>query len=491
MYSHVPSTKFKRAIRWLPATLVALGLAACGGGAAPSVPLSKASPARVSVGTITGFGSVHVNGVKFETTSAKVTVNGQAGTQGDLKVGEVVAVSGHHDDATGQDVADTVEFRHNVQGPISTINTVTGTVVVLGQNVAVSADTSYATGITPASLAGLAVNDIVEVSGLPAANGDLQATRIAKKAPGTAFEVTGVAASTNAAAKTLKLNALTVDFSAATLSNFATTGPKDGDRVEAMGLSLGSAGELKATHLELLTADESAQANEEGEIEGLVTRFASATDFDISGHPVTTTASTTFEGGVIADLALNVRLEVEGTFTAAGVLSASKVRIHPQSASATRLLGPVTLVDATAGTVTLLGITVTVSDMTHFEDDGSQGISTFNLTNVHTGDWLNVRGGETPAGSNKLLATRVERVEPQTSMRLTGTVKTAMMPNFTILSLNVGTTPTTVFDDGSNAPVTADAFFLNLVGQTVALSGTWDGTTFVAQHATFGQGLDD
>jgi hypothetical protein len=491
MHTNPQITSFKRVIRWLSAALLAVGLAACGGSASTPAPAGMAGAARMSIGTITGFGSIHVNGVKFETTSAKITVNGQAGAQSDLKVGDVVDVSGHHDDATGEDVADTVEFRDNVQGPVSMINPAAGTLVVLGQNVIVSADTSFGNGITPASLAGLAVNDIVEVSGLPASNGDIQATRIEKKAAGAAFKVTGVAASTNAIAKTLKINALTVDFSAATLVNFPSTGPKDGDRVEATGLSLGSAGELKATRLELLTANESGQANEEGEIEGLITRFVSVTDFDVAGHPVTTSASTIFEGGASTDLALNVRVEVEGTFTAAGVLAATTVRIHLKSASATRLVGPVTVVDPTAGTVTILGITVSITDMTHFEDDGSENINTFKLSDVHTGDWLDVRGSENPAGSNKVVATRFERVQPQSSVRIAGTVKEATQPSFTILSIHVLTTPTTLFSDGSDASATADAFFLNLVGQTAAVSGTWDGTTLTAQRASRGELNDD
>lgn len=492
IYASMQVTHIKRVIGWVPAALLAVGLAACGGSASTPAPAGMAGPARMSVGTITGFGSIHVNGVKFQTTSAKITINGQAGVQDDLKVGDVVDVSGHHDDATGEDRADIVEFRDNVQGPVSMINLTAGTLVVLGQTVIVSADTLFGNGITPASLAGLAVNDIVEVSGLPSSNGDIQATRIEKKAVGAMFEVTGVAASTNAVAKTLKINALTVDFSAATLVNFPSTGPKDGDRVEATGSSLGSAGELKATRLELLTVDESGKANEEGEIEGVVTRFVSAVDFDVAGHPVTTSASTVFQGGASTDLALNVRVEVEGTFTAAGVLAATTVRVHLKSASATRLLGPVSMVDATAGTVTLLGITVSVTAMTHFEDEGPQSISTFKLSDVHTGDWLDVRGSESPAGSNKVVATRFERVQPQPSVRAAGTVKTATQPSFTILSINVITTPTTLFNDGPDArPATADAFFLNLVGQTAAVIGTWDGTSLTAQRAFRGGGSHD
>jgi len=490
MYTNTRLGNVKRVFRGFPAVLLAIGLAACGGSTSGSAP-GMANPARASSGSITGFGSIHVNGVKYETTSAVITVNGQAGVQGDLRVGDVVDVSGHHDDATNLDIADTVKFRHDVQGPISSINTIAGTLGVLGQNVVVGADTFFGTGITPASLAGLAVNDIIEVSGLLAPNGDIHAMRIEKKAAGAEFEVTGVAASTNVTAKTLMINALTVDFSAATLSGFPSSGPKDGDRVDATGISLGSAGELKATRLEFLASAGPFSANEDGSIEGLITRFASASDFDVSGQPVATSAGTTFAGGVSTDLALGVHLDVEGAITAAGVLDATQVHIHLPSASATRLLGPVTMVDTAAGTVTVLGITVSVTNLTHFEDDGSQDVNTFQLSDVHVGDWLDVRGGESPAASNNIVATRFVRVEPQSSVRVAGTVKTAVPPSFTILSLNIVTTPATTFTGASNTSVTANAFFLNLIGQTATIVGVWDGTTVTAQQAFLGEGQDN
>ena len=138
--------------------------------------------------------------------------------------------------------------------------------------------------------------------------------------------------------------------------------------------------------------------------------------------------------------------------------------------------------------MTVLGITVGVTDMTHFEDETSQNVSTFQLSDVHTGDWLDIRGSESPADSNKVVATRFERVEVQSNVRLAGTVKTAMQPSFTILSVNVSTTPTTQFTDVSNVSTTADAFFMNLVGQRAAVRGNWDGTTLTAQQASLSDG---
>ena len=76
-----------------------------------------------------------------------------------------------------------------------------------------------------------------------------------------------------------------------------------------------------------LADDEEAQTGQESEVEGLITRFASATDFDVGGRAVTTTAATTYQGGNAAALALNVKVEVVGTVNSGGVIAATRVEI--------------------------------------------------------------------------------------------------------------------------------------------------------------------
>jgi len=485
----------RRLGRLVPAILLLTLVVACGGGREGTTgsppPLGASPPASVSVGAITGFGSVHLNGRQFETTSAAITIDGQSATQADLRVGEVIEVRGHHDDASNHDIADAIEMRGNVEGPVSAIDPVAGTLGVLGQTVLVTADTSFDDDISPASLAGLAVGDIVEVSGLPAASGAIEATRIEKKAAGASFHVIGTASATDSVAKTLKINALTVDFTTATLVDFPAAGPADGDLIEATGSTLTTTGTLTATRLELRTGKGlKGDVDGAGEIEGLITRFASATDFDVGGRPVSTSATTTFDGGSAADLALDLKVEAEGTVDAAGVLVATRIRI--EHAATQRILAEVDAVDATGGTVTLLGIQVSVGAMTRFEDHGPGHVSTFSLADVHTGDWLEVRGSETPAGSHHLAATRLERRTQQPAVRLAGPVGSAAPPNLAILGVTVATTATTQFRDATGATVTAVAFFAaGPVGQVVGVTGSWDGTTLTATEAAFGEADDD
>ena len=66
----------------------------------------------LSIGTITGFGSVHVNGVHFVTTGASIVVDGQPGTESDLRVGQVVRVEGQLDSSGTTGTALPLRYTH-------------------------------------------------------------------------------------------------------------------------------------------------------------------------------------------------------------------------------------------------------------------------------------------------------------------------------------------------------------------------------------------
>lgn len=466
------------------AAAAVVGLAACGGGGSSSStpqPAAQSVPV-VSSGAITGFGSVFVNGVRFETSSASFTINGKPGTQGDLRVGHVVTVHGHRDD-NGNSTADRIDFDDLVKGPVDSVDTAAGTLVVMGQTVLTDADTSFDDNIPGASLAGLNAGDIVEVSGMRRADGDIQATRIEAKPAGTVFEVTGVASNVDTAAHKLSVNALVVDYSSATLRDFPNGQPNNGDLVEAKGNSVNASGELVASSLELKRDPDDAGAGMQVEIEGLITRFVSATDFDVAGKPVTTNSSTRFENGSAADLALNVKVEAEGQVDANGVLVATKVQLKRQSSS--RIEARVDSVDAAANKLVVLGIDVTVNATTRVEDKGDQRVPNFNLGNIVAGDFVEVRGSELPAESNDVVASRLERRRAEDEVRLRGVVDSASAPSFTILGVTIQTNAGTEFENSGEGSIGADDFFTAAVGRSVEAKGTVSGGVFTAREVEF------
>lgn len=219
----------------------------------PPPPGSGIGRTGVSLGTIANFGSVVVNGVRYETSTAAFTIDDSPGSQSDLRVGQVVFISGTSDDNFATGSADSVSFDDNVEGPAQSIDLALGQLVVLGQTVIVGPDTSFDDSISPASLDGLAVGDIVEVSGFVAANGDIAATRIELKPAGSQFEVHGIVSGLDTGTLQFSINALVVDYSAATLDGFPGGVISDGDFVEAKGDSLSPNGELLASKVEFET----------------------------------------------------------------------------------------------------------------------------------------------------------------------------------------------------------------------------------------------
>ena len=454
---------------WIYATtFCAVALAGCGGGGNDNAiagidARGTPSVAIVSKGTITGFGSIIVNDVRFDTANATFDIDGSAGSQSDLSTGDVVIVRGTLDASGTTGTANSVAANDLVEGPIAAIDAVAGTLTVLGQTVRTDADTSFDDSISPASLDGLAVGDVVEVAGFVLADGSIGATRIELKPAGGEFEVTGLVS--NLGATTFDINSLTVDFSSAQLDDFPGGAPEEGQLVEAKGTSLGAGGELLATRVEFKGNDLDADEDVEIELEGFITRFVSATDFDVEGVPVTTSGATQFENGTAADLALNRKVEVEGNFNASGVLVADKVEL--KQAGFLRVEGLVGAVGA--DTVTIFGIDILINSGTRLEDKSSANLESFSIADINVGDYLETRAFE---NSDGVVATLVERDDFDNEVAIRAFVDSVSDPNLVIRGVNVFTNGATVFRDQNDAVITAAAFFAVAEGRLVEASGT-------------------
>ena len=456
--------------------LLVATVCSCGGGGGSNFTTSNSEPVS-TMGTITAFGSVVVNGIHFDIGSASLTRNGAAVMQGDLAVGQIARVHGRKNMHDSNGHADHVDVDDQVVGPITSIDMTAGSFVALGETVTVDSNTSFKRDL--AGLSALAVGDVVEVSGLVAADGHIAATRIERENGTTNFQVIGTVAGLDSTAHTFMINALTVDYSTAMLNNFTSGAPANGDVVEVKGSVFDTATtQLTATRVEPAD-DETRDADHGDEIEreGLVTRFVSATDFDVAGKPVTTNSSTTFEGGTAADLALNVRVEAEGSLDANNVLVADEIKI--KKAGIAELKGNITAVDATAGTVMLLGVTVTVTADTRLEDESDAQVDHFSLANLAVGDTVEVRGFENPIGSGAITATRLERERPRTTVIVGGFFQATTAPEFQILGITIDATNATINKD-FHTTLTVDEFFAQAPGHVVFVHGTLNDTTVVA-----------
>jgi len=477
-------------VRYAILALGVFGLAACSGGSdsestTPPPPTTMDPQPILTTGPISNFGSIVVNGVRYETGSASFMMDGQAGSQSDLRVGHVVSVKGNINSDGTSGTADSVVFDDMVKGPVQSIDSAAQTLVVLSQTVMVDAGTSFDDRFSPASLEGVSVNQIVEVSGQFDADGNIVATRIEPKPGSTEFEVHGTVAGLDNAAMTFNLNVLVVDFSSAMLDDFAGGQISEGDFVEAKGNSIGANGELLASKVELESRLPGAGNGDFVEIEGFVTRFESSEDFDVNGQPVTTTSTTRFEGGDAADLGLNIKVEVDGFLNDAGVIVAEKVDIR--RARAVRVTAQVDSADPGSDSLVMLGITVNVDMMTRMEDKTDADVSPFNISDIAAGNYLEVRGTEFPAGGGEILAGRLEREDPGEDTILQGFVESFSELSISILGVTIETGGNTVFKDAGGNVISSADFFAQLDNNSlIKAKGTEvSNTTLVAREVEF------
>ena len=293
------------------ALLSALLLISCGGS---GVGGGIGGSGIIRVGTITAFGSIFVNGTEFDTSNAVIIVEGEEIGVGEdialanLEIGMVVTVEGTRSEDGKSAVADRVIYNDNVEGPVESISVINATrkdIVVLGQTVILNAVTEFK-GTT---FDDIAVNDVVEVSGLFDDTGTIWATFL-EKTDGVVFEVTGFVENLDAVQETFKVNDLTVDYSMADTSGLPGGVPADGLLVEVEGTLTGAV--MFADVIEL--GDElDAEDVDEIEVTGFVTDFVSVFEFTIGTQVMRTDADTVFVDGTAGGIVLGVKLEAEGS----------------------------------------------------------------------------------------------------------------------------------------------------------------------------------
>ena len=449
-------------------------IVACGGEQSAGIqgsgsPVASGSTAQ---GPITGFGSIFIDGIEYTTTGAQVSVDGQSSTEAQLRVGYIVTVRGtvNADGRTG--TATSVAFSQDLRGPITQIDTTANTFVVLGQTVRIVDNTLFDDTLQPADITSLQVNTAVQVSGFADASGAIVANRIEPSAAGAALQVRGVAKLLDTSARTFRIGTLLVNY-----GNVTVTGTlAENAVVSVQGSAVSAGGALIASRVDV-SRGLGAAANDKGQVEGVITQFTSANDFVVDGQRITADTSTelVLRG---TTLAINVPVKVRGTFNAGGVLAATRIEVKPQSSA--RVQGLVDSVNATNNTLTVLGVVVTTTSATTYNDKSDQKLKSFKLSDVRSGDYVEVRGAQ--GTGSTLSASIVERQRPDTRSSLRGVASNLAAPNFVVLGITVMTDTQTQFlglGTPTQAPV---AFFAQANGRIVKIRGTLTGNVFLADR---------
>lgn len=473
----------------LKSSLVALSIAsvlsACGGSGGGTNP---SSTDVTSSGTISGFGSVIVNGTHFDTTGARVvrddgSIIDDSPSNDELKAivgeGNIVKVRGtSNGDGTG--TADTITVDDELVGDITanSINDTDVTFEVNGQTISVSPDTiiddsiignsatddaAFGTLNTPLStlLAGVTT---VEISGFPTQNG-LEATRIEDVDTSTTARTDGpqlddeikgfIENLDTPVANQFQINGLTIDYGSLTTPLGFTLA--DGQLVEVHGDINGTL--LTATTIELeddLLDDDFDEG--EVEIEGIIQSITPTTG--TAGIIVINTVEIPVDD--ISQFSVGMHVEIKAVLQNG---SLQVIRVHDEGEDTVRTEDMVASV-ANGVITTRLGIEIEPGERSRLEDDSETlgedpSIAEF-LGIIDSSTHIEARGFPLDTG---VLWTRVEiSNDAEARCRLRGPVADidATSSTFTIQGVTIDASGNTEFEDANDILISRDAFFNSL-----------------------------
>lgn len=333
-------------------SLVAAGLlCACGGGSsssAVSTPISTVTPvsgAPTISGTVSGFGSLLIDGTRIDNHAVAAMVEKENGVLAmkELKLGHHVEVQ--HD---GKLVATQVRVRSMVEGVVQGVDLTTGSLQVMGQTITVNANpalgpvTVYESPYT--QLSDVKLNDNIEVHALvkidASGKSTLQATRIEKREADGYDRVHGIVSALSTTTHIFKLGDLQVDYTDAKLlpTNAVLANGAEVQVSIAAGTAT-NATSVKAVQVNLVGRKAESEGKE-AELGGAISSIDTATKIiRMNGIAVDLSAASFNQPGKsMSDLKPGSYVIVKGSYTSDTAMKASTVVIRGVGEDANKLV---------------------------------------------------------------------------------------------------------------------------------------------------------
>ena len=387
-------------------------LGSCGGSDSTAGIEGTGSPV-IATGAVTSFGSVYVNGERFITRNASVTLNGVTASEDDIQAGMVVEIHGMTDPDSGEMLAEKVIYERNLLGTITAIEKLDAEaqlITLLGQRVYVAND-SVLDGI---EFDELTVGDTVEVSGFINNEGLFESTRLEEADVVNLSEVSGKVSQLDRDNQRFRLRDLRVDYSEATFGNGTADDIEADARVKVKG-SVNSDNTLLATQITFQTRT-APEADTRILLEGIIDSFTGLNTFTLDGYNINA-ADARIHGGRAEQLQVGVRVSIEGVVDTNGNVDAKSLRL--QLSSQHKVRGTLEDLDPQNQTLTVLGTTFVVDSLTAFEDRSIQRDRFINFETLAVGDNLEVFGREI---DGELVAVRIKRLNSNSLVTINGPV---------------------------------------------------------------------
>ena len=371
----------RRAVPAALSMLLALALlASCGGGVD-----SGGTGGAVAVGPISGFGSIIVNGVRFDVSGPTLQIQDDAGnarTQVDLKLGTMTEVDGSSlavNAGVTTATATSIRIVSDLVGPVGTVDTAAGTLSVVGQTVVVTPATVFDASVAGnlGGLSGIAPGAVVEVNGRYDAQARrYTATRIGLPIDAASYKLRGPVGALDTNALTLTVGGQTISYAQLGAASVANLAPDSIVRARLQIALQGGVWVAVALQAGALALPDRQVA----QVEGRVSALTSTRRFSVEGIPVDASGAsyTGSEAGVV----LGARVEVEGA-SSGGVLVAQVVKVEGDENEANtsfELNGPIdTIAPPPATTFTLRGVELSGLTVNYaaavFDSGGAAGLA--------------------------------------------------------------------------------------------------------------------
>lgn len=325
------------------AAALAGAVAGCGGGVGVGGTGSFAS------GPITGFGSVIVNGIRFDDSGAQIEVeDGSTLRRDQLGLGmfaevEGGAVGGSASDPTA--TATRIRIASALVGPVTALDAGALGLEVLQQPVRITAATVFARTL-PDGFASIRGTDVLEVHGYyDAASAGMVATRIERRLlQPLVYKLRGVIGGLDTVAQRFTIGAANFSYS-------SPLAPTEGSFVllTVETTPVGGAWVVRR----IVDGRRQLGDIDRAELRGTVTAFTSASAFSVNGQPVDASRANFPDG---TGVALGGQVEVRGALLG-GTLHAVEVRLDAGGGSGGefRLFGTVANLQAGAQTFEVQG----------------------------------------------------------------------------------------------------------------------------------------
>ncbi len=297
--------------------MILLLLNGCGGGDLTDIAEGGIGGTGITNGSISAFGSVYVNGRRYTTEDVSVFMNGKEVSLEQLRLGMMISLT----HPINSDHAQRIEFTESVSGSITHIDLEQQHLTVALQQVNIDERTVF---YPVEGLAGMAVGDVIRVSGLPIEDGIWLATRIDNSSDQDLVSIQGRVQHLNTETFEFHCGGLTVDYH---LLNDLM--PLKGQRLYLSGHL--EKDRLIASQWQFIEPMNASLKN----LRGHITRFVSPYDFDIAFQAASITSNTSFELGMSDDLYKGAEVISRGQMDNAGVFQISDLTFMGQSSQRT------------------------------------------------------------------------------------------------------------------------------------------------------------